>query len=123
MAVSGAGQLYTWGNGYEGSRPVTGHGHCNNVLIPTLVEALKNEVVVQAAAGWDHALCVTSQGHVYTWGGNPSGALGTGSSSNEAIPTRVVKNGFDKVTSVSEGAWLSPCRSGLSVSMAVKITR
>jgi HECT-domain (ubiquitin-transferase)/Regulator of chromosome condensation (RCC1) repeat/SPRY domain/Kelch motif len=90
MAITSRGELYTWGNGYEGNRPATGHGHTNNVLVPTKVKALDDVVIVQASCGWDHCTAVTSLGHMYTWGGNPNGALGNGNTSHVSTPTRVL---------------------------------
>ena len=95
MAITEDGSLYTWGNGYEGTRPVTGHGHLNNVLTPAKVKALAGKVVVHVACGWDHCMAVTKDGHLFTWGGNPSGALGNGSTSESRIPTRVTLGGLE----------------------------
>lgn len=86
MALTSSGQLYSWGNGYEATRPATGHGTNQNILSPKLVTALKDKVVVRISAGWDHSMALTKDGEAYLWGGNPSGVLGTGTTNQESTP-------------------------------------
>ena len=76
MAVTLDGALYTWGNSYDGHKPVTGHGHSDDVLLPTRVMTLAHQKVVHAACGWDHCLCITSNGAVHAWGSDDFGMLG-----------------------------------------------
>eukprot|EP01083_Nonionella_stella_P191782 709582_1 len=89
MALTAKGALYTWGGGYEGSRPVCGHGTNEKQLLPRQVEPLKNYVIVRMATGWDHSLVVTSEGHLFTWGGNPGGCLGESDCTKRFAPKRV----------------------------------
>ncbi|XP_053987984.1 E3 ubiquitin-protein ligase HERC2 isoform X2 [Hylaeus volcanicus] len=66
-AISSTGELYTWGRGNTGR---LGHGHLDDVLIPTLVTALNGHMVVHVACGSDDSqtLCVTASGVVFSWG-------------------------------------------------------
>jgi alpha-tubulin suppressor-like RCC1 family protein len=54
------------------------------------------------SAGSHHTCAVTTNGSLYCWGSNFSGALGTGSTSNTPFPTRVA--GGLSFTQVSAGA-------------------
>ena len=47
-------------------------------LSRTCVEALRGHIVVQAEAGCEHSVALTSDGELYTWGHGDSGRLGHG---------------------------------------------
>jgi len=88
LALTVDGRVYAWGCG-----PHTGHGipmGGNNVLLPTLVEALENERVSMVAAGGSHACAVTEAGALFTWGdAGWFGSLGHGDESAQRTPRRV----------------------------------
>lgn len=67
-----------------------GQGSTNDQLRPTFVPSLAGTVVERIAAGLWHTLCVTVQGHVYAFGGNQFGQLGTGAEQAEVHPTTCV---------------------------------
>ncbi|CAM9257349.1 unnamed protein product [Scytosiphon promiscuus] len=94
-AVTSCGRLYTWGHGKSGR---LGHGSEEVCMLPTLVEALANQRVVEVAAAETHTAAVTSEGELYTWGRDRFGQLGHGSagSSGRLAPKRV--EGLRKVT-------------------------
>lgn len=69
------GRCLSWGSGHHG---VLGHGDTNDVATPTLIDALKDETVIQAAAGHSHSAFVTREGKVYVCGKGRDGALGLG---------------------------------------------
>jgi len=64
------GTLYTWGHGDGGK---LGHGDESSKSIPTPVEALVGQVVVQLALGICHSACTTEEGTLYTWGNGGNG--------------------------------------------------
>lgn len=64
-AVTGNGDLYTWGGGMYGK---LGHGNEAGHSTPKRVEALVGLVVSQIACGSRHTAIVTSTGAIYTWG-------------------------------------------------------
>lgn len=55
-----------------------GHGSTHDQLRPTCVNSLSGIQVKTIAAGLWHTLCISVQGHVYAFGGNQFGQLGTG---------------------------------------------
>ena len=73
LAVTDAGELYTWGVGFYGC---LGHGDETSLMVPKLVEKLQGEVVSSATGGAFHSLAVSDRGQVFVWGRNHCGQLG-----------------------------------------------
>lgn len=69
--VSEEGDVYTWGNGKNGSL-----GHDKIVLLdsPKKVETLSNIVKIQC--GEDFNIAMDKDGNLYSWGSNRYGQLG-----------------------------------------------
>ena len=59
LAVSASGQLYTWGQGYNGR---LGHGNQETKPQPEVVEALLGVSVTQAVAGSEFTIALTDKG-------------------------------------------------------------
>jgi RCC1 and BTB domain-containing protein len=74
-AVTGNGDLYTWGGGMYGK---LGHGNEAGHSTPKRVEAFVGLVVSQIACGSRHTAVVTSTGALYTWGDKENGVAGHG---------------------------------------------
>ncbi|XP_039127125.1 ultraviolet-B receptor UVR8-like [Dioscorea cayenensis subsp. rotundata] len=74
LAISENGHLYTWGWNQRGT---LGHPQeTKTESVPSLVKALADVKIVQAAVdGW-HCLAVDDQGRAYAWGGNEYGQCG-----------------------------------------------
>ncbi|XP_020288916.1 E3 ubiquitin-protein ligase HERC2 isoform X1 [Pseudomyrmex gracilis] len=89
-ALSGNGELYTWGRGNYGR---LGHGNFDDVLIPTLVTTLKGHTIVHVACGSgdSQTLCVTASGIVFSWGDGDYGKLGRGGTDGSKTPKIVDK--------------------------------
>ena len=64
-AVSGNGDLFTWGGGMYGK---LGHGNEMGHSTPKRVEALAGLAVSQIACGSRHTVAVVSNGALYSWG-------------------------------------------------------
>lgn len=89
MLVLDSGELFGWG--YNGNGQL-GLGNTINQLTPYRVSALSNFVVVKVACGYAHTLALTDEGHLYAWGANSYGQLGTGNKSNSSTPLRVAES-------------------------------
>mmetsp|Transcript_15912 Transcript_15912/g.25810 ORF Transcript_15912/g.25810 Transcript_15912/m.25810 type:complete len:606 (+) Transcript_15912:105-1922(+) len=74
-AVTGNGDLYTWGGGMYGK---LGHGNEAGHSTPKRVEALVGLNVSQIACGSRHTAIITSSGAIYTWGDKENGVAGHG---------------------------------------------
>jgi alpha-tubulin suppressor-like RCC1 family protein len=76
------GKVLSWGSGHHG---VLGHGDTSDVTAPTVIDALKDETIVEAAAGHSHSAFVTKDGKVYTCGKGKDGALGLGEKNQKDV--------------------------------------
>ena len=73
--VTQEGKVYTCGEGTNGR---LGLGHCNNVSLPRQLSALSQYVVKKVAvhSGGKHAMALTVDGRVFSWGEGEDGKLG-----------------------------------------------
>ncbi|KAK9290012.1 hypothetical protein L1049_008175 [Liquidambar formosana] len=63
-----------------------GQGSTNDLMKPTCVSSLLGIRIEGIAAGLWHTVCVTAEGHVYAFGGNQFGQMGTGADQAEQDP-------------------------------------
>ena len=101
MAVSEAGELYSWGSGTNGR---LGHGDTVMQLRPRRVEALSDVDVVHASAGSGHSLAVSSRGQLFTWGQGYAGRLGHGNQETKLRPQLVEALTRECITSAVAGS-------------------
>ena len=94
MALASDGTVYTWGWNQYGQ---LGNGTTTNSRIPVAVVTtgtpLAGKTISQIAAGNAHALAMTDDGTVYTWGWNQYGQLGNNSTINSSLPVIVKTTG------------------------------
>ena len=94
MALASDGTVYTWGWNQYGQ---PGNGTTTNSRIPVAVVTtgtpLAGKIISQIAAGNAHALAMTDDGTVYTWGWNQYGQLGNNSTINSSLPVIVKTTG------------------------------
>lgn len=67
------GEVLTMGVGEYGR---LGTGSSSDINVPTSVDALENEEIVQVAAGSNHSLALSASGKIFSWGRNDMGQLG-----------------------------------------------
>ncbi|GIY76787.1 x-linked retinitis pigmentosa GTPase regulator [Caerostris darwini] len=72
--LTASGRLFTFGSNEWGQ---LGHGHTKTIMKPSFVKALKGERVTVVACGRSHTLVATAGGHVYSFGSNSEGQLGS----------------------------------------------
>jgi alpha-tubulin suppressor-like RCC1 family protein len=77
--------LYAWGAGERGQ---LGLGSIENIFVPspTLVPRFTEEKIVGISAGAKYSMAWTESGHVYGWGENDEGQLGTSTKTSELSP-------------------------------------
>ena len=94
MALASDGTVYTWGWNQHGQ---LGNGTTMNSRIPVAVVTagtpLAGKTISQIAAGNAHALAMTDDGTMYTWGWNQHGQLGNNSTINSSLPVIVKTTG------------------------------
>jgi alpha-tubulin suppressor-like RCC1 family protein len=98
MALTAAGQLWTWGYGEKGQ---LGHGGKENLAVPRVVDEIEGEMVGMAC-GDLHSLVTTAEGRVLAFGSNGEeqyeeeqyvdvdGRLGLGAGVEEALTPTVI---------------------------------
>lgn len=86
-------KVYSFGRNQFGQ---LGHSQLENFNQPTMIKALKNVNIIQAACGRNHSLFLSDTGIVYACGSNSNGQLGIGQQTLNKIitkPTRIQYNG------------------------------
>ncbi|GIM86465.1 RCC1 domain-containing protein [Salinispora arenicola] len=89
-----------WGNNDFGQ---LGDGSTTDSSTPVAVSLPAGVTVTATSAGADHGLALTSAGSVLAWGGNFSGQLGDGSTTNSSTPVPVSLPVGVTVTAVAAG--------------------
>lgn len=64
LAITDAGELYTWGSGEDGR---LGHGDMRDRAVPRKVMSLLRESVASASCGGAHTAVLTAKGTVFTF--------------------------------------------------------
>ena len=115
FAVLEDGSLYTFGNNYGGRlghpKHSTKSGHLTYCSKPRRVEALENVRVVAACCSNSHAMCLTDDGIVYSWGmQGHTGCLGR-------IDIQPKEHALPGVVKLPDAATHIDCESGVSAAV------
>ena len=86
LALADSGDVYTWGTGSSGQ---LGLGNRRSYPSPQLVFHLMRKGVRQIATGDAHALALTYNGLVYSWGSSRYGQLGHGNRKTQLLPKMI----------------------------------
>ena len=89
LLITAEGMVVSWGIGYEGHRPVLGHGTEKAEFAPKVIENLRNIRIIDVSCGWDHSMCVSDDCKLYSWGDGLQGRLGHGINSHQNVPKQV----------------------------------
>lgn len=82
------GETYSWG---LNSSCQLGNGTTGPASLPFLVSSMFcAKKAVEVACGFSHSMVLTSDGEVYSWGSNNCGQVGSGSTTTQATPRRVI---------------------------------
>jgi alpha-tubulin suppressor-like RCC1 family protein len=103
LAVSTDGQVYAWGSDNVGQLGIGTINFGDNPL-PVQVHLPPGVMVRTVAAGFEHALAVTTDGQVLAWGDNNAGKLGNGGNARVGTtPAPVLLPAGTRVTAVTAG--------------------
>src|SRR5207244_3924967 len=92
-------RLKAWGANEYGE---LGDGSYTDRSAPVDVSSVLSNVM-QVSAGWKHAVALTSDGKVWTWGDNTYGQIGNGITSTIGISVPFQVAGLSNVVAVSGG--------------------
>lgn len=87
FALCGDGRVFSWGRSDYGQ--LAQNRASRYLLTPTEVAGLAGRGVAKVAVGNLHAVALTRDGKVYTWGMNQHGQLGVGTTNNQGSPVQV----------------------------------
>lgn len=93
MALSKAGQLWTWGRNINAEFDISPASN-QTVITPKMIVMPNAAKVVDISLGWDYWLALDSRGQVWAWGANTWGQLGVGDDGGRLHP--VLINAFAK---------------------------
>eukprot|EP01114_Cavostelium_apophysatum_P018882 TRINITY_DN5935_c0_g1_i4.p1 TRINITY_DN5935_c0_g1~~TRINITY_DN5935_c0_g1_i4.p1 ORF type:complete len:1235 (+),score=382.61 TRINITY_DN5935_c0_g1_i4:315-4019(+) len=85
-AITDEGDLWAWGYGRGGR---LGLGTESSQIDPQRVMTLDDRIISQVSTSAGHTACVTSEGHLFTFGDNAQGQLGLGDTESVSHPRRV----------------------------------
>ena len=114
MAMDADGNVYTWGYdnyGQLGNGTATGEHStiyaADPARVPDPEDTSKTFKATQISAGANHAMAISQDGILWTWGYNYRGQLGDGTTTNRPSPTQIGKPTKARVTQISAGAYHS----------------
>lgn len=83
LALTSEGQVFSWGISSNGQ---LGHGNFDSLRFPKQIISLKNIKIMQVECGWNHSLCLSDQGIVFSFGKGSQGQLGLGNRLDYNVP-------------------------------------
>jgi len=104
LALSSAGQAFSWGTNLHGE---CGHGHHDFCEVATLIQSFHKAAlqIIEVACGRWHSVAIAQDGAAYTWGRGDDGQLGLGITKRHAqsSPQMVEGLGAEDVHSCCAG--------------------
>jgi alpha-tubulin suppressor-like RCC1 family protein len=94
LALTSDGQVFSWGSGASGR--LGNNTTPTSQTVPVAVQttgALAGVFIRAISAGAGHALALSSNGRVFSWGAGLAGRLGNGSSIDSPVPVAVTTTG------------------------------
>ena len=99
VAVTSQGVVYAWGDNSQ--HELDGTTSASNSPTPLLVPSMSG--IQSVKAGVNHAVVLTADGRVVTWGSNVNGVLGTGNPNSAAGPQQVPSMSGIKAIGAGDG--------------------
>ncbi|XP_051176119.1 probable E3 ubiquitin-protein ligase HERC4 isoform X2 [Leptopilina boulardi] len=90
LVINEWGQVFCWGCNTEGQLGLDSSSIAER--IPRMLKALATRIVVQIACGLKHALALTNNGELYSWGSNKEGQLGIGSHIKKELKPKLISS-------------------------------
>jgi alpha-tubulin suppressor-like RCC1 family protein len=104
VALDQSGQAWAWGASSEGA---LGNASILATPDPVVVSMPSGVTFTAIATGDAHCIALDRGGHVWTWGRNHEGQLGTGTTANSLTPVAVRMPPGVRVTGIAAGLYTS----------------
>ena len=104
VGITEEGKVFSFGRNDYGQ---LGHGDRQNVRNPRIVDALRDETVIQVSCGCYHTLFLVDDGRAYSVGRNNHGQLGINTQHDSAVPEKVP--GMKPISLLAAGFYHSIC--------------
>ena len=101
LALSDDGRVFGWGDNASGQLADGTTTRRTTAVAVTTSGALDGVTIVAIAAGHYHSLALSSDGRVFSWGGNAEGQLGDGTTTQRTTPVAVTISGVLSGVSIS----------------------
>ncbi|XP_076633723.1 RCC1 and BTB domain-containing protein 1-like isoform X2 [Colletes latitarsis] len=98
IAVTNKGEVYGWGCNTAGE---LGIGNCINQTVPCKITQLSGIVITKVVCGYSHALALSNNGVLYTWGANSHGQLGLNVKMTTNYPVKLDMPKMEKVLDIA----------------------
>ncbi|MGH3154956.1 MAG: RCC1 domain-containing protein [Streptosporangiaceae bacterium] len=92
------GSVYAWGTNADGQ---LGTGNLKSQPSPVLISPPSGVTYEALASSGDTSYAVSTTGDVYSWGGNHSGQLGNGTTTNTKLPAMVLSGASSLISATS----------------------
>ena len=73
LILTSSGSILAFGRNMDGQLGISSR---KDAKLPTLVNGLKDDIIVEIACGADYSLAMSEAGSVFVWGGNSGGQHG-----------------------------------------------
>lgn len=104
LALTADGMLWGWGNNSLGQIGLGSEAPTTITEPRRIVIDNSDSLLVTAMdAGYDHAIALTEDGKIWTWGENKSGQLATGNTTQYRYPVQVFIDDFVEAKAVAAG--------------------
>lgn len=114
-ALTTSGAVKCWGSNTDGQ---LGDGSTTNRLEPVEVMGLDSGIAA-ISAGVTHSCALTTTGGVQCWGGNATGQLGDGTTTNRLTPGPVLERAKLRIDLAVTGQSATPVREGTHLTYTV----
>lgn len=94
MAITNKGRLFTWGRNHESQLGDSYNDESRELPldINPYIGLHQDEYVIDIDAGFYYSIILTSEYRVFTWGYNPNGQLGDGTTETSSVPIDITNN-------------------------------
>ena len=94
LVLTESGRLFAWGSNDYGQLGIGSAGGFFDSAVPVdMSGALAGVKIREIAVGMHHSVAVSKEGRVFAWGGNGSGSVGDGTTTDRHRPVEVVFTG------------------------------